>query len=262
MTVDVEAYAGRFGNSPYDQLARINREYIGLLQRIAELFTIYARGCRRIADLGCGTGNLSLCISDALAEVPSLQLTAVDSSPNMISIARRKVRERQLESRITVTLADITQEQAFKPAKFDAINITHALNYTRNPQQVLKHIARWLAPGGILVATDIGRELRVANWRRQMLRWHFETSRRGNKSTFRAALRTLQWAGRCRAASRANECFQRGQRNGTYPLHSTDDFCRWIKQSGLEIISCEGNWYRDPVTSVPLDDVVVARKVE
>jgi len=157
--VDVEAYAGRFGSSPYDELARANREYIALLHRIAELFAIYARGCRRIADLGCGTGNFTLCISDALAEAPSFRLTAVDSSPNMISIARRKVRERQLESRITVTLADITQADAFQPAAFDAINITHALNYTRDPEQVLKHIARWLTPGGILIATDIGREL-------------------------------------------------------------------------------------------------------
>jgi ubiquinone/menaquinone biosynthesis C-methylase UbiE len=121
MTVDVEAYAGRFGNSPYDQLARINREYIGLQQRIGELFATYAKGCPRIADLGCGTGNLTLCISDALAEVRSLQLTAADSSPNMISIARRKVRERQQESRITVTLADITKEHAFQSAAFDAI---------------------------------------------------------------------------------------------------------------------------------------------
>jgi len=94
-----------------------------------------------------------------------------------------------------------------------------------------------------------------------MLLWHFEMVRRGNNSALRAALRTFQWVARCRAASRANECFQRGQRNGTYPLHSAEEFSRWIKQSGFEIVSCESNWYRDPVTSIPLDDLVVARRL-
>jgi ubiquinone/menaquinone biosynthesis C-methylase UbiE len=260
MTVDIEAYAGECGRSPYDQLQRANREYTQLLQRIGELFRIYGGKARTIADLGCGTGNVTLSISDALADVASLRITAVDASVSMAAIATAKIYERKLELRIEVKVADIMQADVFPHAAFDAINVTHALNYTGNPRQALKHIAFWLRPGGLLVTADIGRELVVANWRRRLLAWHFEASRRGNRSVLGAALKTLRWSAECGAAARANALFQRGQRDGIYPLHSAEEFCRWIRESGFDIILCESECYRDPVSGVPLDDLVVARK--
>ncbi|MFQ3679441.1 MAG: class I SAM-dependent methyltransferase [Pseudanabaenaceae cyanobacterium] len=63
-----------------------------LLPDYETLLTAIARcvppTCRRVVDLGCGTGELSLRI---LARLPEVQVAAVDYSPRMLARAREKI---------------------------------------------------------------------------------------------------------------------------------------------------------------------------
>lgn len=58
---------------------------------------------RRLLELGCGTGELSLKL---LKRCPDAHLVAMDYSPRMIKIAQSKLIEAQLNNRVTLIQAD------------------------------------------------------------------------------------------------------------------------------------------------------------
>ncbi len=58
---------------------------------------------RRVLDLGCGTGELSLKL---LKHCPDAKVVAVDYSPRMIEMAKSKLKNSQLIERITFIQAD------------------------------------------------------------------------------------------------------------------------------------------------------------
>lgn len=250
--VDVSTYAGTAGRSPYDVLARHNREYQLLLQRIAKLFATWAPAARRIADLGCGTGNFTRVLLEAL---PTTTVMAADASVAMLEVLRGKL----ASERLRVQTVDLLVATSFAAGSFEAINVTHALNYTGEPQRALHHLANWLSPGGLLVVTDIGRPLVVANWTRPVLRWIREDLRAEGRGPLGAFFGSLQLGLSNRAAARENERFARGQGSGRYPLHSPAEFRAWIEAAGLQVLEVEGA-YRDPSTGEPMSDLVVARR--
>lgn len=250
--VDVSTYAGAPGRSPYDVLARHNREYQLLIQRIGTLFATWAPAARRVADLGCGTGNFTSALLDAL---PDATVVAGDASAAMLEVLMHKL----ASERLRVQSADLLDPAAFASGSFEAINVTHALNYTGHTQQALRHLASWLTPGGVLVVTDIGRPLVVAHWTSPVLRWIREDLRAEGRSPVGAFLGSLQVGLSNRAAARENERFARGQGTGRYPMHSPVEFRAWVEAAGLEVLAAEGA-YRDPRTGEPMSDVVVARR--
>lgn len=57
-----------------------------------------------------------------------------------------------------------------------------------------------------------------------------------------------------------NRNFARDQQAGIFPSHSSDEFQQWVVEAGFEILHFNNDHYRDPVTRIALDDLVVARK--
>lgn len=258
--VDLKSYAGSTRKSPYDALARYNLEYQRLLVEVEGIFSAHAVTCSRVLDLGCGSGNFTLAIGRGLRANPSLQIVASDISVDMLEVFRSKI-DAQLVARISLKQADALDTTAYAEGSFDAVNIIHALNYTGKPQQTLANISRWLKPGGILVAVDIGRPLVVANWRKGIWGWAVRAMRRRGFVGPLAWIPTLSLFLRYSAAGKENEKFAIGQREGRYPMHSTVEFQSWVKETGFEILRTSTDFYRDPVTGEGIDDLIVARKV-
>jgi SAM-dependent methyltransferase len=106
---------------------------------------------RRVLEVGCGPGELSARIRDELGA----DVVAVDSSPRMVELARR----RGLDARV----GDV-QELEFAAGSFDCAVAAWMLYHVPDVDRALAELARVLVPGGRVVAVtnapDHLRELR------------------------------------------------------------------------------------------------------
>jgi ubiquinone/menaquinone biosynthesis C-methylase UbiE len=95
-----------------------------------------------VADLGCGTGSLSVLLAEMGCTV-----TAVDVSPAMIAQAERKART--LRRTIEFHVMDAADPN-LAPQSFDAVLCRHLLWTLPAIDQVLERWARLLKPSGVL----------------------------------------------------------------------------------------------------------------
>ncbi|GAC1642892.1 MAG: class I SAM-dependent methyltransferase [Candidatus Dormibacteraceae bacterium] len=97
----------------------------------------------KVLDLGCGCG-----VPVARRLAPRYEVTGVDFSPVQIE------RARALVPRATFVCADMAA-LAFPDASFDAVVCLYAIIHLPLGEQprFLRNVARWLRPGGVLIAT-------------------------------------------------------------------------------------------------------------
>jgi SAM-dependent methyltransferase len=103
---------------------------------------------RHVLELGCGTGDLTLALLDAGAEV-----TAIDVSPGMVELARRRVRHFRPVTPPPRLVVAAAERLPFDDGAFDVVVgrfILHHLDVTRAAAE----IARVLAPGGVAVFAE------------------------------------------------------------------------------------------------------------
>lgn len=135
-----------------------------------ELLTTFLGQTVTVLDVGCGTGNSSLCL---LLSKPDIKLTCLDSSVQMLEIARDKLGDKH----------DFTEAliENYDPAdKFDAVVSVMVMHNVQKRSERLKtyqKIASTLRSGGTYLTVDIFRgeseELQnvyMTQWRDFMLR--------------------------------------------------------------------------------------------
>jgi trans-aconitate 2-methyltransferase len=93
----------------------------------------------RAVDLGCGPGNSTEVLA---ARFPRAEVTGVDSSPEMIAVARRRLPHLQFE------LAEIETWDGAAP--FGVILANAVLQWVSDHATLLPRLAEKLAPGGSL----------------------------------------------------------------------------------------------------------------
>jgi SAM-dependent methyltransferase len=97
---------------------------------------------RRVLDAGCGPGVYTRLLADREAEV-----TALDVSPRMVELARKRV-----GTRATIRQADIEQGLGFlQDASFDIVLSSLVLDYIEDLGSVFKEYYRVLVPGGAFI---------------------------------------------------------------------------------------------------------------
>jgi demethylmenaquinone methyltransferase/2-methoxy-6-polyprenyl-1,4-benzoquinol methylase len=117
----------------------------------------------RVLDIGCGTGLLALACARREA-----RLTGIDISPAMLDIARRKVKEAELEDSVTLLeMSAMELDERFEAGSFDTIVSSLAFSELSEDEQrfVLRQCHRLLVEGGRLI---IGDEI-VPSWPRRAL---------------------------------------------------------------------------------------------
>jgi SAM-dependent methyltransferase len=96
----------------------------------------------RVLDLGCGLGQLSYHIASAGAA----GVVAVDVSETMLQLARNE----RSHPRVTYQREAI-ENLRFEPTRFGLIVSSLALHYVPDYHELVKRMALWLRPGGVLV---------------------------------------------------------------------------------------------------------------
>lgn len=102
--------------------------------------------CRRVLEVGCGTGAFSR----RLGRISEQEVLALDLSPEMIRIARERSRDFK---NIEFSVADVV-EQDFAPEEFDCIATIATLHHL--PMKfMLSKFKRALKPTGVLLVLDL-----------------------------------------------------------------------------------------------------------
>ena len=105
---------------------------------------------RRVLDVGCGTGNHALALSELGCEV-----LGIDFASGMLARAEAKARQSPA-GQVTFQSADFNRGLPFPAQSFDAAIGVAVLQCAADPRQLLREIRRVLRPAGLflLVAID------------------------------------------------------------------------------------------------------------
>lgn len=123
---------------------------------------------RNVLDLGGGTGSLSL----RLAQMGGFQVVLLDSSEEMLKIARKEAEACGIAARMSFRHADAnTLQELFTADSFDLIVCHNLLEYIAEPAALVAKIARVLRKNAVvsfLVRNRSGEVLKAAiksaNW--------------------------------------------------------------------------------------------------
>lgn len=106
----------------------------------------------QVVDIACGTGDFS--IETARHSGPSVQVTGIDLSGEMLEVMRRKVSAAGLTGRISAEQGNC-EELRFGDACFDRATIAFGIRNFQDREKALKEVLRVLRPGGRLVILEL-----------------------------------------------------------------------------------------------------------
>lgn len=106
---------------------------------------------RRVLDVATGTAGVAL----TLADRTSAEIVGVDLTEEMLRQGRRRVADRGLGDRITLT-AGRAEELPYEDQSFDALTFTYLLRYVADPAATLAELARVVRPGGVVASLEFG----------------------------------------------------------------------------------------------------------
>lgn len=137
----------------YDRSNAGNPTLCGMRQRMLAAIAAHVPAGGRIIDLGCGPGT----DEETLARV-GYSVTAIDWSPAMVDETRKRIARAGLQDRVTVHHLGIHELDRLSPEWFDAACSNFGpLNCVPNLADAARLIADRVRPGGVLIASVIGR---------------------------------------------------------------------------------------------------------
>ncbi|MBX3504577.1 MAG: methyltransferase domain-containing protein [Parvibaculum sp.] len=119
---------------------------------------IINRRTGNLLEVGVGTGV-------ALPRyAPHLTVTGIDLSPDMLRIARQRVREKHLGNIAALYEMDAS-ELTFDTASFDTVVAMYVMTVVPDPMKVLRELERVCAPGGeVLIVNHFAQDHGLRGW--------------------------------------------------------------------------------------------------
>lgn len=118
-----------------------------------KLLPALLHGTEVIADLGCGTGHLTRLLAPFAKEV-----IALDRSPPMLEVARRRLRA---QGNVEVVQGELTA-LPIESGRFDRAILSLVLHYVVDLDQALSEVHRTLRPEGRILILEMQEHGRVA----------------------------------------------------------------------------------------------------
>jgi len=103
----------------------------------------------RVLDAGAGSGYVAIRLAEK-----GLSVEAVDITPLHVEDARRNVKARGLQDKVSVRLGDYHSLTDFPDSSFDGIYTMETFVHADDPLKVLRNFYRLLRPGGVLVNNE------------------------------------------------------------------------------------------------------------
>lgn len=133
----------------YDSLNRVISLGADVKWRKKVIAMVLAHDPDSILDIATGTGDLAL----QFARRSEAEVSGLDLSEGMLSVARKKAEAKHLSSRVNFVLGD-SEALPFDDNSFDAITVSFGVRNFENLEKGLQEIRRVLAPGGIFVILE------------------------------------------------------------------------------------------------------------
>lgn len=175
-----------------------------------------------ILDLAGGTGNYSTKLAE---QFPNVSVIHVDGDEGMCSVTKEKKLDQGLDN-LAVQRIDVNEVQ-FPEGSLKAAICIHALYTFPNPHEVLQKLYQWMEPGGYGIFVNPGRLVKVLDWQ-VAIGWQM-IMKYGIK-------KTLQIMQEGREVSYQNKQISKLQRNGTYWMHSHQEFIEAVESAGFTIV--------------------------
>ena len=102
-----------------------------------------------ILDVATGTADFAI----SAAKYTNAKITGIDISDKMLEIGKKKIKDRELEERIKLQIAD-SEELPYQQDEFDAISVGFGVRNFENIDKGLKEIYRVLKPKGTVVILE------------------------------------------------------------------------------------------------------------
>lgn len=120
---------------------------------IKELKVINASG--RYLEIGAGPGLLAIMIAE---NNPSVNITAVDISPDMMAVANEYIQERKLQNQIQYLQVDVNDHNAIQNlGKFDLVYSTFSMHHWKDPDVSITNLWDSVGNNGRLYIYDFTR---------------------------------------------------------------------------------------------------------
>ncbi len=126
----------------YSRLERFGSGWTRAVEHADFMRLLPALEGQRVLDLGCGVGQLAAHLADAGAA----EVIGVDISERMLALATAE----HAHPRVTY-LRHAIESVAFPADRFDLVVSSLAFHYAEDYSGLVRRIAEWLAPGGVLV---------------------------------------------------------------------------------------------------------------
>ena len=130
------------------------------------------RGVRRALDVGCGPGQFTILIAEAL---PDVEVSGIDLAPTMIELARQHAAASTAAGRVRFAIAD-AENLPFRDRYFDAVLSSGSIKLWGDPAAGLREIHRVLVPGGRAFIGEMNRLAppeAIADNRARLRHWLF-----------------------------------------------------------------------------------------
>jgi SAM-dependent methyltransferase len=145
------ALVGRETAARYAEMAEgLMVQYRGFLKHLKALDV----GSRYL-EVGPGPGVLTVAVA---REKPDAQITGVEVSPDMVTVAREAVNRAGLADRIRFLIGDAGDRDVFRSlGQFDLVYSTFSLHHWKDPRRVMQNLLSALADGGTIYLHDLRR---------------------------------------------------------------------------------------------------------
>jgi demethylmenaquinone methyltransferase/2-methoxy-6-polyprenyl-1,4-benzoquinol methylase len=133
----------------YDSLNRVISFGIDVKWRKKVLKIVSDSKPKIILDIATGTGDLAILMTETNAE----KIIGLDISDGMLEVGRIKIKQKNLNSRIEMVLAD-SENMPYADNYFDAITVAFGVRNFENLERGLAEILRVLTPNGVFVILE------------------------------------------------------------------------------------------------------------
>lgn len=148
-----QAFAGIESARAYAEHAKspmMQRGYSDIVERISRLGVT-----GKYLEIGSGPAILTTLIAQA---IPQVQITAVEISPDMITVAEEEVEREGLGDRISFVEGDATDTELLgRLGQFDLVYSTYSLHHWDQTETIIKNLLQAVASGGVLFIHDLKR---------------------------------------------------------------------------------------------------------